>query len=183
MGHKDIPQSPWTFSKRKHQESLEDSPRPLACRLPQGRPAHCTGSSGPPASPLQGTVLCDIILLNFLKGADHYKAKKFEEVSRGPRDVGGQGRKGPGPWGLSVVRFLGASEGKFTGPQCKLGDQTRGGLAKSGLCEDRGGSVGCGCPLPHRRPSWGGTNPAMAGSRSWCPGGAWTGPWDDTDLL
>lgn len=30
---------------------------------------------------LQGTVLCDIILLNFLKGAEQYKAKKFEEVS------------------------------------------------------------------------------------------------------
>ncbi|KAM4030573.1 P2X purinoceptor 3 [Anomaloglossus baeobatrachus] len=28
-----------------------------------------------------GTVLCDIILLNFLKGADQYKAKKFEEIS------------------------------------------------------------------------------------------------------
>ncbi|KPP73760.1 P2X purinoceptor 3-like [Scleropages formosus] len=28
----------------------------------------------------QGTVLCDIILLNFLKGAQQYKAKKFEEV-------------------------------------------------------------------------------------------------------
>ncbi|CAB1325451.1 unnamed protein product [Coregonus sp. 'balchen'] len=28
-----------------------------------------------------GTVLCDIILLNFLKGADQYKAKKFEKVS------------------------------------------------------------------------------------------------------
>ncbi|KAE8285895.1 P2X purinoceptor 3 [Larimichthys crocea] len=28
-----------------------------------------------------GTVLCDVILLNFLKGADQYKAKKFEEVS------------------------------------------------------------------------------------------------------
>ncbi|KAJ8371874.1 hypothetical protein AAFF_G00299120 [Aldrovandia affinis] len=28
-----------------------------------------------------GTVLCDIILLNFLKGADKYKAMKFEEVS------------------------------------------------------------------------------------------------------
>uniref|UniRef100_A0A3Q1CZT2 P2X purinoceptor n=1 Tax=Amphiprion ocellaris TaxID=80972 RepID=A0A3Q1CZT2_AMPOC len=27
-----------------------------------------------------GTVLCDVILLNFLKGADQYKAKKFEEV-------------------------------------------------------------------------------------------------------
>ncbi|XP_010790236.1 P2X purinoceptor 3-like, partial [Notothenia coriiceps] len=26
-----------------------------------------------------GTVLCDIILLNFLKGAEQYKAKKFEE--------------------------------------------------------------------------------------------------------
>lgn len=29
---------------------------------------------------LQGTVLCDVILLNFLKGAEQYKAKKFEEV-------------------------------------------------------------------------------------------------------
>lgn len=28
----------------------------------------------------QGAVLCDIILLNFLKGADQYKARKFEEV-------------------------------------------------------------------------------------------------------
>uniref|UniRef100_A0A3Q3KSI4 P2X purinoceptor n=1 Tax=Mastacembelus armatus TaxID=205130 RepID=A0A3Q3KSI4_9TELE len=28
-----------------------------------------------------GTVLCDIILLNFLKGAEQYKAKKFEELS------------------------------------------------------------------------------------------------------
>ncbi|XP_008325262.1 P2X purinoceptor 3a [Cynoglossus semilaevis] len=28
-----------------------------------------------------GTVLCDIIVLNFLKGAEQYKAKKFEEVS------------------------------------------------------------------------------------------------------
>uniref|UniRef100_A0A8C9F4S3 Purinergic receptor P2X 3 n=1 Tax=Pavo cristatus TaxID=9049 RepID=A0A8C9F4S3_PAVCR len=28
-----------------------------------------------------GTVLCDIILLNFLKGAEHYKARKFEEVT------------------------------------------------------------------------------------------------------
>ncbi|KAF3693935.1 P2X purinoceptor 3 [Channa argus] len=28
-----------------------------------------------------GSVLCDIILLNFMKGAEQYKAKKFEEVS------------------------------------------------------------------------------------------------------
>lgn len=43
-----------------------------------------------PWAPLfQGTVLCDIILLNFLKGADQYKAKKFEEV-RDPE-------WGPGP--------------------------------------------------------------------------------------
>ncbi|XP_075907499.1 P2X purinoceptor 3b [Nelusetta ayraudi] len=33
-----------------------------------------------------GTVLCDIILLNFLKGAEQYKAKKFEEVSDRPLD-------------------------------------------------------------------------------------------------
>ncbi|KAJ3587799.1 hypothetical protein NHX12_011395 [Muraenolepis orangiensis] len=29
-----------------------------------------------------GTVLCDIILLNCMKGAEQYKAKKFEEVSK-----------------------------------------------------------------------------------------------------
>lgn len=28
-------------------------------------------------------MLCDIILLNFLKGAEHYKARKFEEVRHG----------------------------------------------------------------------------------------------------
>ncbi|KAK2849079.1 hypothetical protein Q5P01_008913 [Channa striata] len=28
-----------------------------------------------------GSVLCDVILLNFMKGAEQYKAKKFEEVS------------------------------------------------------------------------------------------------------
>lgn len=45
------------------------------------------GCQGAPCSPFpitaapQGTVLCDIILLNFLKGAEHYKARKFEEVS------------------------------------------------------------------------------------------------------
>uniref|UniRef100_H2TBV4 P2X purinoceptor n=1 Tax=Takifugu rubripes TaxID=31033 RepID=H2TBV4_TAKRU len=33
-----------------------------------------------------GTVLCDIILLNFLKGGEQYKAKKFEEVSDNPLD-------------------------------------------------------------------------------------------------
>ncbi|KAJ8247737.1 hypothetical protein GJAV_G00249710 [Gymnothorax javanicus] len=31
-----------------------------------------------------GTVLCDIILLNFIKGSEQYKAKKFEEVSESP---------------------------------------------------------------------------------------------------
>ncbi|KAM4637128.1 P2X purinoceptor 3 [Discoglossus pictus] len=37
-----------------------------------------------------GTVLCDIILLNFLKGADQYKAKKFEEVSDSTPSLGSQ---------------------------------------------------------------------------------------------
>lgn len=32
-------------------------------------------------------MLCDIILLNFLKGAEQYKAKKFEEVSDRPLDT------------------------------------------------------------------------------------------------
>ncbi|XP_005949731.3 P2X purinoceptor 3b [Maylandia zebra] len=36
-----------------------------------------------------GTVLCDIILLNFLKGAEQYKAKKFEEVSDNPSEGNG----------------------------------------------------------------------------------------------
>ncbi|XP_030580494.1 P2X purinoceptor 3b [Archocentrus centrarchus] len=36
-----------------------------------------------------GTVLCDIILLNFLKGAEQYKAKKFEEVSDSPSKSNG----------------------------------------------------------------------------------------------
>uniref|UniRef100_A0A669F2L4 P2X purinoceptor n=1 Tax=Oreochromis niloticus TaxID=8128 RepID=A0A669F2L4_ORENI len=36
-----------------------------------------------------GTVLCDIILLNFLKGAEQYKAKKFEEVSDNPSEGSG----------------------------------------------------------------------------------------------
>ncbi|KAJ1074944.1 hypothetical protein K5549_000918 [Capra hircus] len=70
----------------------------------------CSPGSGarppPRPSPLpripsaaEGTVLCDIILLNFLKGADQYKARKFEEVSETtlrvpasahPRDTGDQ---------------------------------------------------------------------------------------------
>lgn len=92
------------------QVSLEDSPQPLACYLLEGSPAHCPAVQWPPepvaschTEPvlpllLQGTVLCDIILLNFLKGADQYKAKKFEEVSwrcgGGARDVEGRGREG-----------------------------------------------------------------------------------------
>uniref|UniRef100_A0A8C3Y5U1 P2X purinoceptor n=1 Tax=Catharus ustulatus TaxID=91951 RepID=A0A8C3Y5U1_CATUS len=43
-----------------------------------------TGDSGlAPRGSGGGTVLCDIILLNFLKGAEHYKARKFEEVRHG----------------------------------------------------------------------------------------------------
>uniref|UniRef100_A0A8C5HHM0 P2X purinoceptor n=1 Tax=Gouania willdenowi TaxID=441366 RepID=A0A8C5HHM0_GOUWI len=42
-----------------------------------------------------GTVLCDIILLNFLKGADQYKAKKFEEVSSNQVD-GASAAQSPG---------------------------------------------------------------------------------------
>lgn len=39
-------------------------------------------------------MVCDIILLNFLKGAEHYKARKFEEV-----------RHGAGvPWGWGHLR-------------------------------------------------------------------------------
>lgn len=46
-------------------------------------------------------MLCDIILLNFLKGAEHYKARKFEEVSRGLGPPWGWGQSGvTSGWGL-----------------------------------------------------------------------------------
>lgn len=85
--------APGCFSKWKHQSGVSASKgKPLACSLSEGSPPHCPAAQRPlepaascytePALPLlQGTVLCDIILLNFLKGADQYKAKKFEEVS------------------------------------------------------------------------------------------------------
>lgn len=103
MGHGDIPQSPWTFfSEETSVQCLWRAlPTPdLLCAPGQSCPL--PGSSGPtlPLLP-QGTVLCDIILLNFLKGADQYKAKKFEEVRgahEAQRDRAGRGR---GPQGLS----------------------------------------------------------------------------------
>lgn len=94
---------------------LETSVRCLWRTHPNLWPAICLRAALPTARPLrkpvaschtepvlplllQGTVLCDIILLNFLKGADQYKAKKFEEVSwrcgGGARDVEGRGREG-----------------------------------------------------------------------------------------
>lgn len=53
-------------------------------------------------------MLCDIILLNFLKGAEHYKARKFEEVSseagtfRGLELCWGAGPKRVGVWGWGL---------------------------------------------------------------------------------
>lgn len=114
---------------------------------PQASPAQCLAAQGLPASPPflpQGTVLCDIILLNFLKGADQYKAKKFEEVSEAQERQRDRAGRATGPQGLSAspgAHLPGASEGKFTGPQCILGVPTRGCLAKSGLCENHEGSV------------------------------------------
>lgn len=70
---------------------------------------------------LQGTVLCDIILLNFLKGAEQYKAKKFEEVSC----VAGS---------LSVCDWLIDSGAVF---RCRTGRSTRrpmASTARSCLC-------------------------------------------------
>lgn len=138
---------------------------------PQASPAQCLAAQGLPASPPflpQGTVLCDIILLNFLKGADQYKAKKFEEVSGAQERQRDRAGRATGPQGLSAApgaHLPGASEGKFTGPQCILGVPTRGCLAKSGLCEDHGGSVGGRCCHPNHSSSplhfWGRTNPAM----------------------
>lgn len=51
-------------------------------------------------------MLCDIILLNFLKGADQYKAKKFEEVS-GVEGRGGEPRGFPKGTALGSVNTSG----------------------------------------------------------------------------
>lgn len=52
-------------------------------RINKGLSVFCVAASVGDLSFLcrQGAVLCDLILLNFLKGAEQYKAKKFEEVS------------------------------------------------------------------------------------------------------
>ncbi|XP_061125925.1 P2X purinoceptor 3a [Syngnathus typhle] len=44
-----------------------------------------------------GTVLCDLILLNFLKGAKQYKAKKFEEVSEAQIEAQMEASLAPSP--------------------------------------------------------------------------------------
>ncbi|XP_068800597.1 P2X purinoceptor 3 isoform X2 [Struthio camelus] len=48
-----------------------------------------------------GSVLCDLILLHFLKGAEHYKARKFEEVPEAspPRRSAGPTAPGGGEMG------------------------------------------------------------------------------------
>lgn len=99
---------------------------------PQASPAQCPAAQGLPASPPflpQGTVLCDIILLNFLKGADQYKAKKFEEVS-GPRkgiETGQGGLLGPRhsqrPQGLT---FQGLLKGSSLGLSAHWGSPPEG---------------------------------------------------------
>ncbi|KAM9606912.1 P2X purinoceptor 3 isoform 3-T3 [Morphnus guianensis] len=62
-----------------------------------------------------GTVLCDIILLNFLKGAEHYKARKFEEVSRGAGATVGlgpeRGHLGVGAGSSHTGRCVGLARG------------------------------------------------------------------------
>ncbi|XP_061206421.1 P2X purinoceptor 3 [Neopsephotus bourkii] len=63
-----------------------------------------------------GTVLCDIILLNFLKGAEHYKARKFEEVPE--VDVasspGSPTAPGPGELGLCPRDKQSTDSGTFS---------------------------------------------------------------------
>ncbi|XP_061307005.1 P2X purinoceptor 3 isoform X2 [Pezoporus flaviventris] len=49
-----------------------------------------------------GTVLCDIILLNFLKGAEHYKARKFEEVPEADMVQSPGSPTAPAPGGLGL---------------------------------------------------------------------------------
>lgn len=78
-------------------------------------------------------MLCDIILLNFLKGAEHYKARKFEEVSYGAGAATGlgplwgwgharvtSGWPGPGPsgvlWGWPVGGRAGSTPEPPRGP-------------------------------------------------------------------
>lgn len=105
-------------------------------------------------------MLCDIILLNFLKGAEHYKARKFEEVSVG--------------LGL-LWDHCGAAMG--------LGQATQGdvwgwmGGTHSGSAPDPCGAVAMGQgvtqahPLPPRCQRWTWHRPPAAPRRQ--PPGAW----------
>uniref|UniRef100_A0ABI7YK32 P2X purinoceptor n=2 Tax=Felis catus TaxID=9685 RepID=A0ABI7YK32_FELCA len=132
-----------------------------------------------------GTVLCDIILLNFLKGADQYKAKKFEEVSWGGwgqanerwRDRAGSGTR---PQGLSIAPPFGDFFRGAHWASVQVGGPEKRDLAKMGSVETLGGSVGHHCRHPHL---------LIAPLRFWlaqvpvCPWGARKDCWDHADLL
>lgn len=143
---------------------MEDSSRPLACCLPEGNHAHCcflparssprrAAPLSPPCLFLQGTVLCDIILLNFLKGADQYKAKKFEEVSWGGwgqaherwRD---RAESGTRPQGLSIAPPFGDFFRGAHWASVQVGGPEKRDLAKNGLCGDPWGLCGSSLPTP-----------------------------------
>lgn len=76
-------------------------------------------------------MLCDIILLNFLKGADQYKAKKFEEVSWGHRRWRERAGRGTRPWASQWLPVWGLLRG---GPwtSMHIGGPEKRGLAESG---------------------------------------------------
>lgn len=190
-------QTPGHLSKWKHQSGVFGGLLPaLACFLPEGNRAHCcflpASSSPRRAAPLsppclfpQGTVLCDIILLNFLKGADQYKAKKFEEVSWGGwgqanerwRDRAGSGTR---PQGLSIAPPFGDFFRGAHWASVQVGGPEKRDLAKMGSVETLGGSVGHHCRHPHL---------LIAPLRFWlaqvpvCPWGARKDCWDHADLL
>lgn len=63
-------------------------------------------------------MLCDIILLNFLKGAEHYKARKFEEVSYGAGAATGLGPCQGHLWGAWTGSLRG-SVGLAGGGTCR----------------------------------------------------------------
>lgn len=99
--------------------SLEDllQPPPAVCLRANLPLAQAAQGCLPPL--FQGTVLCDIILLNFLKGADQYKAKKFEEVSGVSGEVAAQGKKGHCPchWDPQWLAF----QREVLGPRHRFG--------------------------------------------------------------
>lgn len=131
----------------------------------QGVP-HSTGSPQCSAASRQGTVLCDIILLNFLKGAEHYKARKFEEVGVGLRL----------PWGRrGAGTMLGSPLGERD--QAALGDVQGCWRGRTGRvpesCQYPGYGAGINLvPVPHPTGARSWSTRPLHQPHSQCPPGA-----------